>query len=133
MANIDFSKYKGVQPYMFIPFVKDTIVNMAYHPKWHIPEKVGITVAPVGAFFKRDQNPYQPYTPDEIIKESIEAGEAGACGIHVHVRDKDGNSSDYRTYTEKVINALRKRFGAMSSIPAAPTRPSYSICARRKR
>lgn len=112
MGKIDFSKYKDIQPYMFIPFVKDTIVDMSYHPKWNIPDKIGITVAPVGAFFKRDQNPYQPYTPDEIIKEAIEAVEAGACGIHVHVRDKDGNPSFDRTSTEKIIKALRDRFGA---------------------
>jgi len=111
MGNIDFSKYKDIQPYMFIPFVKDTIVDMSYHPKWNIPDKIGITVAPVGAFFKRDQNPYQPYTTDEIIKESIEAVEAGACGVHIHVRDKNGNPSDDRQMTEKVIKALRDKFG----------------------
>jgi 3-keto-5-aminohexanoate cleavage enzyme len=109
--DIDFSKYKDVPPYMFIPFAKDTIMDMSYHDKWDVPEKVGITVAPVGAFLKRDQNPYQPYTPEEIIKECIESVEAGACGVHVHVRDAEGNPSCDRTMTLQVVNALRERFG----------------------
>jgi 3-keto-5-aminohexanoate cleavage enzyme len=109
--KIDFSEYKDVPPYMFIPFAKDAIMDMSYHDKWDIPEKVGITVAPVGAFVKRDQNPYQPYTPEEIIKECIESVEAGACGVHIHVRDEQGNPSCDRTMTLQVINALRERFG----------------------
>lgn len=107
---VDFSKYKDVPTLGFHQFGK-TVVDMAYHEKWKIPDKVFIQVAPVGLFFMRDQNPYQPYSTDEIIKEAIESVEAGAAAVHVHVREKDGSASDDRQMTETVIKALRDRFG----------------------
>jgi len=48
---------------------------------------------------------------DEIIRESIESVEAGACSVHVHVRDENGFPSGDRGQTEKVVKALRDRFG----------------------
>jgi 3-keto-5-aminohexanoate cleavage enzyme len=111
MTKIDFSKFKDIPPLGFYSYGK-TVVDMAHHEKWKIPEKVLIQIAPVGLFFMRDQNPYQPYTTEEIIKEAIESVEAGAAAVHVHVRNADGSASDDRHDTEKVIKALRDKFGA---------------------
>lgn len=49
-----------------------------------------ITVCPTGALFSRKQNPNQPYTPEEIARESIESYEEGASIVHLHTRNEQG-------------------------------------------
>jgi 3-keto-5-aminohexanoate cleavage enzyme len=110
VAKIDLSKYKDLPTIGFQPFGK-VVMDFSQHPKWDIPSKIAIILAPTGAFVTRDQNPHQPYTVDEIIKESIEGVEAGACSVHVHVRDEKGFPSGDRVMTQKVVRALRDRFG----------------------
>ncbi len=53
-------------------------------------KKLVITVATTGGFLKKEQNPNQPYLPEEVASQAIEAYKAGAAIWHVHVRDKDG-------------------------------------------
>lgn len=52
-----------------------------------------ITVAPVGAETTKQDNPHQPYTVDEIAGAAVEAVQAGASVVHLHVRDDDGTPS----------------------------------------
>jgi 3-keto-5-aminohexanoate cleavage enzyme len=87
-------------------------MDLSSQNPWSVSDKIAIIVAPTGAFFTRQQNPYQPYTPEEILQEAIEGVEAGACSVHVHVRDDNGFPSGDRTLTEKVVSGLRKRFGS---------------------
>lgn len=110
MHEIDFSKYKDVPVIGFQPFGK-TIMDVSSHAPWDIPDKVGIVAAPTGAFITKEQNPHQPYTVEEILRESIECVEAGACSVHVHVRDENGFPSGDRDLTERVVKGLRERFG----------------------
>ncbi len=110
MGKSDISKYKDLPTIGFQPF-SDVVINFREHRKWKIPRKIAIILAPTGAFVTRDQNPYQPYTVDEIIRESIAGVEAGACSVHVHVRDEKGFPSGDRVQTEKVVKTLRDRFG----------------------
>jgi 3-keto-5-aminohexanoate cleavage enzyme len=109
MGKMNLSKYKDLPTIGFQPF-GDVVINFREHPKWKIPRKIAVVLAPTGAFVTRDQNPNQPYTTDEIIRESIEGVEAGACSVHVHVRDEKGFPSGDRAQTEKVVTALRHRF-----------------------
>jgi 3-keto-5-aminohexanoate cleavage enzyme len=111
MAKFDFSKYKDTPIIAFQPF-SEVIMDLSPHAPWEIPDKIAVIAAPTGAFFTRQQNPSQPYTPDELIKESIECVEAGACSVHIHVRDENGFPSGDRARTEKVVKALRARFGS---------------------
>lgn len=53
-------------------------------------KKLVINVAVTGAFLKREQNPYQAYTAEEVASQAIEAYKAGAAMWHVHIRDKEG-------------------------------------------
>ena len=110
MAKIDISKYKDVPTIGFVPF-SEIIMDLSDHAPWEIPAKVAIIVAPTGAFFSKQQNPNQPYHVDEIIKEAIESVEAGACSVHVHVRDENGFPSGDREQTVKAVKALRDKFG----------------------
>ena len=56
--------------------------------------KVIISCAVTGGIHTPSMSPYLPITPEEIAKSSIEAAEAGAAIIHLHVRDpNDGRPS----------------------------------------
>lgn len=46
-----------------------------------------ITCAVTGGMTSPDQTPYLPVTPEQIANSSLEAAEAGASVIHIHVRD----------------------------------------------
>lgn len=49
--------------------------------------KTIITCAVTGAGTKPDQTPYLPITPTQIAESSLEAAEAGAAVVHIHVRN----------------------------------------------
>jgi len=49
--------------------------------------KTIITAAITGAVTTREQTTYLPVTPEEIANSSLEAAEAGAAIVHIHVRD----------------------------------------------
>ena len=51
-------------------------------------DKIIITCAITGSRITRDQTPYIPLTPQEIIESAVEAHRAGAAIVHIHVRDK---------------------------------------------
>jgi len=53
-------------------------------------KKLIITVCPTGSLFSRQQNPNQPYSPEEIAEDVIAAYEEGACMAHLHNRDEHG-------------------------------------------
>ncbi len=53
--------------------------------------KVIISCAVTGSIHTPSMSPYLPITPDDIVRESVAAAEAGASIIHLHARDpKDG-------------------------------------------
>jgi 3-keto-5-aminohexanoate cleavage enzyme len=104
MTSIDWDRVsKGVaregkkmiwRPYG-IPTVMD-LEHTCYHdapisePWSEIPEQMIVSVAITGAFFRKDQNPNQAITPEEILASAREVAIAGASAIHIHVRDDDG-------------------------------------------
>src|SRR5215469_1698899 len=68
-----------------------------------------ITAAIVGAEVTREQQPYLPITPQEIISSAVECYQAGAAIIHIHVRDMQGNpTQDAETFRE-VVEGIRAR------------------------
>ena len=46
-----------------------------------------ITCAVTGAVTTLEQTPYLPVTPEQIATSALEAAEAGAAIVHLHVRD----------------------------------------------
>lgn len=58
------------------------------------PEPLIIVVAPTGGSITREQNPHQPYLPEEILAQVKEAYEEGAQVHHFHVRDPQGFGSE---------------------------------------
>ncbi|MEN6330466.1 MAG: 3-keto-5-aminohexanoate cleavage protein [Smithella sp.] len=56
-------------------------------------EKCIITVAPTGAWPKKDNNPNVPMTPKEIAEDVNDCWRAGASIAHLHMRDDAGNGT----------------------------------------
>jgi len=51
--------------------------------------KIIVTAAVTGATHTPSLSPYFPSTPEEIIKDAVEAHKAGAAVVHVHARDPE--------------------------------------------
>ncbi|MDB2225752.1 3-keto-5-aminohexanoate cleavage protein [Halorubrum ezzemoulense] len=65
-------------------------------------DNVIVTAALTGAIHVPTMSPYLPVTPDELIEQGIEAAEAGASIVHIHVRDPETGepSSDTDLFRE---------------------------------
>ena len=70
-------------------------------------DPVVLTVALTGADVFRENNPNIPYTPVEIADSAIEAGQAGATVVHIHVREDDGTPSGRPELFKDVISRVR--------------------------
>jgi 3-keto-5-aminohexanoate cleavage enzyme len=70
-------------------------------------DPVVLTVAVTGADVFRENNPNIPYTTAEIADSSIEAGQAGATVVHLHVREDDGTPSGRPELFKDVIERIR--------------------------
>jgi 3-keto-5-aminohexanoate cleavage enzyme len=68
---------------------------------------VVVTCAITGADVFRESNPNIPYTTKEIADSSIEAAEAGATVVHLHVREDDGTPSGRPELFVDVIDRIR--------------------------
>ena len=73
------------------------------------PEKTILTCAITGAITDPNSTPYLPITPEEIANSALEAAEAGAAIVHLHVRDPatKRQSLELAYYTE-VVERVRK-------------------------
>ncbi|MDY6817272.1 MAG: 3-keto-5-aminohexanoate cleavage protein [Halobacteriales archaeon] len=65
-------------------------------------DKAIIACAVTGAIHVPTMSPHLPITPDEIAQEAIDAAEAGASIVHIHVRDPETGepSSDLDLFRE---------------------------------
>jgi len=97
-----------------VPTVLD-LDHSAFHDAaisepWDVPEKLVVSVAITGAFFRSDQNPNQPITPDEIRKSARQCMLEGASTVHIHVRDDNGYNTLSQDRFEQVIRPLKEEF-----------------------
>lgn len=65
-----------------------------------MPNKVIITAALTGGRITREQTPYIPIKPQEIVTAAVEAWEAGAAVVHIHARDEGIQTGDLNIYRE---------------------------------
>jgi uncharacterized protein (DUF849 family) len=54
-----------------------------------LKNKKVITAALTGAIHTPSMSPYLPITPEQLIKEAVDAHRAGAAVVHLHVRDPE--------------------------------------------
>src|SRR5262249_1645298 len=68
-----------------------------------------LTAAIVGAELTRAETPHLPLTPAEVAEEAARCREAGAAGIHLHVRTDDGRNTQSSERFAETIEAIRRK------------------------
>ena len=71
--------------------------------------KIVITFAITGAETTKEQNPALPTTVEEVVRAAVEAREAGAAILHLHVRDAAGKATQSVARFKETIEALRRK------------------------
>jgi uncharacterized protein (DUF849 family) len=84
-------------------------------------QKVVVTVSVTGSIGDRSENPALPVTPKEIAESALEAHNAGASVVHVHVRDVQTGkpSMEYALY-EEVVKRIRDRSDMIINLTTGP-------------
>ncbi|MGC9420677.1 MAG: 3-keto-5-aminohexanoate cleavage protein [Rhodovulum sp.] len=72
--------------------------------------EVFVTCAVTGSGATQDRNPHVPRSPAQIAQAAVEAAEAGAAIVHVHVRDPDTGAPSrdprlFREVTDRIRDA----------------------------
>jgi uncharacterized protein (DUF849 family) len=69
-----------------------------------------------------DQTPYLPVTPEQIATSSLEAAEAGASVIHIHVRDPESGrpSMEIELYRDVVDRIRQHRKDILINLTTGP-------------
>jgi 3-keto-5-aminohexanoate cleavage enzyme len=71
--------------------------------------KIVITCACTGAETTKEQNPALPISVEEVVRTAVEACEAGAAILHLHVRKADGSPTQDPGRFKEVIEAVRRK------------------------
>jgi len=77
--------------------------------KFPKPQKLIIMSAAPGGTVAKEQNPYLPITPKEIVEKQVAAYKAGAAMVHVHVRDEKGIPVADQELFKRVILEIREK------------------------
>ena len=78
--------------------------------------KVIVSAAITGAIHTPSMSPYLPATPDQIIKNAVDAYHAGAAIVHIHARDANGKpTADHKTFAY-ILSAIKDQCDAVIGI-----------------
>ena len=73
------------------------------------PQKLIILSAAPGGTIAKEQNPFLPMTPKDIVENHVGAYKAGACMVHVHVRDEKGHPKrDFELFKRVILEIKDK-------------------------
>lgn len=79
-------------------------------------KKIIISAAITGAIHTPGMSPYLPKTPDEIVRQAVDAHRAGAAIVHIHARDEKGQpTTDHRIF-EYILSGIKARCDAVIGI-----------------
>ena len=70
--------------------------------------KLIINFTPTGMIPTREMTPHVPLSPQEIIKDVLEARQFGVSMVHLHARDQDGQPSCKKEIYAEIINGIRQ-------------------------
>jgi uncharacterized protein (DUF849 family) len=68
-----------------------------------------ITCAVTGSLTRPQDNPNLPVTPEEIANSALEAADAGAAILHLHVRHTDGRPSMELDHYREMVRLIRRK------------------------
>ncbi len=68
-----------------------------------------ITCAVTGSLTRPQDNPNLPITPAQIAASALDAAEAGAAILHLHVRHPDGRPSMELEHYRELVDLIRKK------------------------
>lgn len=87
-----------------------------------IRNKTVVTCAITGAVTSKQQTPYLPVTPEEIATSALEAAEAGASVVHIHVRDPSTSypSMDIELYRDTVDRIKKQNQNVLINLTTGP-------------
>lgn len=91
--------------------------------------KTFLTCAVTGNLTKPDQTPHLPITPEHIARDCLEAAEAGAAAVHIHVRDPQSGKPSmevelYRDVVDRIRRANRELIINLTTGPGGRFIPS---------
>ncbi|MBI3761641.1 MAG: 3-keto-5-aminohexanoate cleavage protein [Chloroflexi bacterium] len=79
--------------------------------------KVIITCAITGSSHTPTMSPYLPATPDEIVRQAVDAAEAGAAVVHLHARNaKDGSPTAEVEVFRDIVSRIKARSAVVISL-----------------
>ncbi len=123
MSRIDWDRvHEGLERarhrILWRPYGAPDIINLegssflegSIQTPWPIPDRLIVSVAITGAFFRKDANPNQPITPEEILADARACAAAGASTLHIHVRDDNGYNTLSLERFQRVVEPLREEF-----------------------
>lgn len=83
--------------------------------------KTILTCAVTGAVTSKESTPYLPITPEQISTSALEAAEAGASVVHIHVRNPDGSpSTDVELYRDTVDRIKQRNKDVLINLTTGP-------------
>lgn len=78
--------------------------------------KVIVSAAITGAIHTPSMSPHLPATPDQIIKNAVDASRAGAAIVHIHARDERGKpTADHKTFGY-ILSAVKDQCDAVIGV-----------------
>ena len=89
-----------------------------------MPAPCIITAAITGAIHTPSMSDALPVTPEEIVRQAVEAAQAGAAVLHLHARDPENGRPDQSAEAfAPILPAIRKQVDAVINITTggAPT------------
>src|ERR1700761_4377084 len=81
-----------------------------------------LTCAVTGNLTRPDQTPHLPVTTRQIADACLEAAEAGAAAVHIHVRDPASGAPSMRLdlYAEVVAEIRKRRSDLVINLTTGP-------------
>jgi len=112
-------KWKDIKEMYIAPWPFDP-TPIVKEPKWKVDEPFAIKIAPIGDYMMKFMNPNLEYSTEWVRDQMMGALEAGACAIHVHVRDADGTPTLDPMYYHRVIDPIKAKYGKDVLVDGCP-------------
>lgn len=76
---------------------------------YELADKLIIKLAPTGMIPTKDDTPYVPVTPDEIVRDVYTTYKLGVSVVHVHARDEKGTPTHKKECFEEIFFGIREK------------------------